>query len=103
MPKATDQVVTEKFVLQVAGKLEQRILEVEQGLGEQIAEVKQEFDQRFTTLDQKLDRVLTQLDSIVGDFRKFDEEQTVLAHRQSIHSDQIEKLEIRVFGAASSS
>ena len=50
--------------------------------------------------DKKIDRVLDQLDSIVGQFKKFDEEQTVLSGQMSDRTDRIEKLEVATFGVA---
>ena len=50
--------------------------------------------------DLKFDMVLEQLTDIAGQFKKFDEEQVVLSNRVSIHTDQIEALQIKVFGSA---
>lgn len=47
--------------------------------------------------DKKLDRVLDQLDSIVGQFKKFDEESTLQSGRIATHSDQIDELQKVVF------
>jgi len=38
------------------------------------------------------------VDGLAGDFKKFDEEQTIISGHQSNHSDRIEKLEKKVFG-----
>lgn len=61
-------------------------------------EFKQEFKEFAHKMEQRFDSTSETMDSIVGDFKKFDEEQTVLSHRQSSHSDRIEKLEEKVFG-----
>jgi len=39
------------------------------------------------------------LDDILGQFKKFDEEQTVISHRMIDHTDRIEKLEGKVFAS----
>ena len=65
--------------------------------------LEQRFDgleQRFDGLEQKVDTVITQLTDIAGQFKKFDEEQTVLSGQMSDRTDRIEKLEIATFGAA---
>jgi hypothetical protein len=40
------------------------------------------------------------IDSVMGDFKKFNEEQDMLSGRMSDHSDRIEKLEEKAFGVA---
>ena len=66
------------------------------------------FDKRFDFIDNKFEemetiaekrynKVMEQLVDIAGQFQKFDEERLVLAHRQSDHSDRIERLEKAVF------
>lgn len=47
--------------------------------------------------DKKIDKVLEQLDSIAGQFKKFDEEQTMQSGRIAIHSDEIKELQNVVF------
>lgn len=84
---STSKIVTEEFVIKTMDNL------------------RDEINERFESVDKKLsklDIILEQLDSIAGDFKKFDEEQTTLSYRQSIHSDKIEKLEVAVFGVSSS-
>ena len=50
--------------------------------------------------DKKIDRVLDQLDSIVGQFKKFDEEQIMQSGRITTHSDDIKQLQGAVFAGA---
>jgi len=50
--------------------------------------------------DKKIDRVLDQLDSIVGQFKKFDEEQIMQSGRIATHSDDIKQLQGAVFAGA---
>ncbi len=50
--------------------------------------------------DKKIDRVLDQLDSIVGQFKKFDEEQIMQSGRIATHSDDIKQLQSAVFAGA---
>ena len=59
-----------------------------------------DLEQRFDGLEQKVDTVITQLTDIAGQFKKFDEEQTVLSGQVSDRTDRIEKLEIAAFGVA---
>mgnify|MGYP001563454576 FL=1 len=61
-------------------------------------EFKQEFKEFAHKMEQRFESISETMDSIVGDFKKFDEEQTILSHHQSNHSDRIEKLEKKVFG-----
>ena len=58
------------------------------------------LDQKVNGLDQKIDTVITQLSDIAGQFKKFDEEQTVLSGQMSNRTDRIVKLEVSVFGDA---
>jgi len=55
---------------------------------------------RFDKTDNKLDIVLTQLDSIAGQFKKFDEEQTMQSGQIATHSDEIKELQSAVFTTA---
>ena len=50
--------------------------------------------------DKKIDRVLDQLDSIVGQFKKFDEEQIMQSGRIATHSYDIKQLQRAVFAGA---
>ena len=56
-----------------------------------------EIDKRFDDMDKKLDKMMEHVVDIAGQFKKFDEERAVIAHRQSDHSDRIEKLEATVY------
>ena len=51
-------------------------------------------------MDQKFDTVIEHLTDIAGQFKKFEEEQTVLSGQVSDRTDRIEKLEVATFGAA---
>ncbi len=42
--------------------------------------------------------LITRLDAIMGEIRDSREESQALAYRQGVHSDQIERLEQKVFG-----
>lgn len=66
----------------------------------QINEFKAEFKEFVEKTEKRFTFISEAVDGLVGDFKKFDEEQTVLSHRQSGHSDRIEKLEEKVFGVA---
>lgn len=63
----------------------------------QVDERMDDLEGRFNKTDNKLDIVLTQLDSLAGQFRKFDEEQTMQSGRIAIHSDEIKELQNVVF------
>ena len=72
-------------------------------LEQKVDNLEQRFDgleQRFDGLEQKVDTVITHLTDIAGQFKKFDEEQTVLSGQMSDRTDRIEKLEVSVFGVA---
>lgn len=49
--------------------------------------------------NSKLDLVLNQLGSIVGQFKKFDDEQTMQSGRIAIHSDEIKEIQGVVFAS----
>ena len=63
-------------------------------------EFRREFKEFSHKMEQRFGSISETMGSIVGDFKKFDEEQTVLSHRQSEHSDRIEKLEKKAFSVA---
>ncbi len=67
---------------------------------EEIGTALKPLEQRFDGLEQKVDTVITQLTDLAGQFKKFDEEQTVLSGQMSNRTDRIEKLEVSVFGVA---
>ncbi len=56
------------------------------------------LETRFDTLEQKVDNLSATVTDFAGQVKKFDEEQTVLSHRSSIHSKQIEDIQRKVFG-----
>jgi predicted nuclease with TOPRIM domain len=63
-------------------------------------------EDRLASLETKVDKLetkVTKLDETVtdlaGQFKKFDEEQTVLSDHSAKHTDRIENLEMSVFGA----
>ena len=61
-------------------------------------EFKDDFKTFTSKTEAKYNKLYELVDGLAGDFKKFDEEQTVLSGRQSKHSDRIEKLEKKVFG-----
>ena len=76
---------------------------VKEEIGSALKPLEQKVDgleQRFDGLGQKVDTVITQLTDIAGQFKKFDEEQTVLSGQMSDRTDRIEKLEVATFGSA---
>ncbi len=69
-----------------------------------VNQLKATVDQLNTTVDKLASTMVSMaetMDSIVGDFKKFNEEQTVISYRQIDHSDRLEKLETKVFGISS--
>jgi hypothetical protein len=66
-----------------------------------LEEFKEDFKSFASKTDGRFDKLYELVDGLAGDFRKFDEEQTVLSGRQSNHSDRLEKLEKKVFGRVS--
>jgi len=84
MPKPKkDQVATEKFVWRLFSELDQKI----DGA----------TDSLKADMNKKFDLIMEQLTDIAGQFQKFDQEREIIVHRQSDHSDRIEKLEQEVF------
>ena len=67
---------------------------------EEIGSALKPLEQKFDNLEQKIDTVITQITDIAGQFKKFDEEQTVLSGQMSDRTDRIEKLEVATFGVA---
>lgn len=78
-----DEVATESFVYGVVSRAENRL--------------ENAIDQLREEINQKFNKVMEALADLSGQFRKFDEEQTILSHRVSKHNDRIEKLEKVVF------
>lgn len=84
--KLVNGYATEAFVYRVVNDSEKRL--------------DKRIDKVEVNLGKKIDRVLTHLDGIAGQFKKFDEEQTMLSSRVAIHSKQIKKLQGAVFATA---
>ena len=53
---------------------------------------------RVFVTKQENSEVISRLDIIIGELQAMREEQTVFAHRQAIHSEQVERLELKIFG-----
>ncbi len=66
-----------------------------------LEQFKRAFASFVSKTETRFDKLYELVDGLAGDFRKFDEEQTVLAGRQGDHSDRLEKLEEKVFGQTS--
>lgn len=99
MPTLTRQIIKDVVTEEVKSAtsiLQSEISEVRN----EVKILEKKMDQKFDNLDQKVDTVITQLTDIAGQFKKFDEEQTVLSGQMSDRTDRIEKLEIATFGAA---
>lgn len=73
------KVATESYVWRVFNYFEERI------------------DKRSEILNKKFDKMMEHIVDIAGKFKKFDEEQVVLAERSKKHENRIEKLEGTVF------
>lgn len=69
-------------------------------VSEEVRTATDEIREDVKKLDQKVDTVIAQLTDIAGQFKKFDEEQTVLSGQMSDRTDRIEKLEVATFGVA---
>lgn len=52
-----------------------------------------QLQENLVKLNEKVSKFYDLIDSVMGDFKKFDEEQTLLSGRVSDHSDRLEKLE----------
>lgn len=57
------------------------------------------MDKKFTEIGKKIDNLNSTVINFAGQVKTFDEEQTFLSHRSSVHSKQIERLQKKVFGA----
>lgn len=77
------KVATEDFVYRVVANTEKRL--------------EKRFDTAEELAEKRFNKMMTQLDSLAGQFKKFDEEQTMQSGRIKIHSDQIEELQNAVF------
>lgn len=60
-----------------------------------------ELQDNIVKLNDKMGKFYDLIDSVMGDFKKFGEEQDILSYRVIDHGDKIEKLEEKVFGVAS--
>lgn len=59
-----------------------------------------EMQENLNKLNTTMAKFYDLIDSVMGDFKKFNEEQDMLSGRMSDHSDRIEKLEEKAFGVA---
>ena len=66
---------------------------VKEVVEEAVEDVKQGLRKEMKTYHEK---TIEKLDSIMGEFKKFDEEHTLLSYRVSEHSDQLEEHEGRL-------
>lgn len=67
------------------------------GVENTLDDIDKRFEETEIKAEERHNKVMEQLVDIAGQFQKFDEERFVLAHRQSDHSDRIERLEKAVF------
>lgn len=77
------KVATEDFVYRVTNNLEKR--------------VDDRFDKAEDLAEKRFNKLMEQMDSLAGQFKKFDEEQTLQSGRIAIHSDEIKELQNVVF------
>ena len=63
----------------------------------ELEEFKLDFKSFVVKIEKRFDKLYELIDGLAFDFKKFDEEQTVISGRQSDHSDRIDKLEAVVF------
>ncbi len=59
-----------------------------------------EMQSDIAKLKIRMDKFYDLIDSVMGDFKKFGEEQDILSYRVIDHTDKLEKLEEKVFGVA---
>lgn len=59
-----------------------------------------ELQENVAKLNGKMGKFYDLIDGVMGDFKKFGEEQDILSYRVSDHTDKLEKLEEKVFGNA---
>ena len=64
---------------------------------ENIESHQKEFEQKA---EDRYGQTITQIDGFAKVFNKADQEQTIISHKQSEHSDRIEKLEEAVFASS---
>jgi hypothetical protein len=89
MKNSQQKPASEAFVQRISDNLDERMSQIEN-----------RFDDHERNESQRHNKIMEVLDFIAGKLKKFDEEHTLLSHRQSIHSDKIEKLEEAVFKAS---
>ena len=91
----------EKLIFRTVAESEINLEKKISGLEFQILGVEERLEKRIDDLknyvDRKFNKLMEHITDLAGQFKKFDEERVVLAHRQAIHSDKIEKLEQSVF------
>lgn len=58
------------------------------------------LQENFNKLNTQMTKFYDLIDGVMGDFKKFDEEQTLLSGRVSDNTDRLEKIEEKVFGTA---
>lgn len=63
-----------------------------------LGEFKNELSEFVAKTEGRFDRLYNLVDGLAGDFKKFDEEQTVLSGNQGLYNSRFEKLEKKVFG-----
>jgi hypothetical protein len=89
-----DKLASEAFVLAVAGHTEKILMARINGLEKRVEKQFTESDEKH---DRRYDKIMNSLDWLVGAYKKFDEEHTILSGRVSDHTDRIEELERSVF------
>jgi hypothetical protein len=54
---------------------------------------KDHFDKTIELTNEKINKILENVDWLVGAYKKFDEEHTILSDKVSNHSDKLDKIE----------
>lgn len=98
LPK--EEVVTKKFFKDEVKKLDQKFERVFDKFDENEIRFQKIEEKIPDNFDKKLSNIQETLDFLVGEFKRFDEEHTLLSHRVGDHNDRIEKLELNVFGTS---
>ncbi len=68
--------------------------------GDTESRINKRFDKAETLAEKRFSKLMDQMDSLAGQFKKFDEEQTMQSARIKTHTDQIEELQNAVFANA---
>lgn len=84
---------SEKFVLTLADELHVQMEQKFERVEQRFERMEQRMEENEKKHDERHHKIMETLTWLVSQFKRFDEEHTVLAHQVSKHDDRISKLE----------